>query len=43
MLAVTPAPTSLPPDTVILGLLSASDHLDEVDGRLIIVGEVRND
>lgn len=42
-LVVTPAPTPLPPDTVILGLLSASDHLDEVDGSLIIAGEVRND
>ena len=42
-ITVTPAPTPLPPDTVILGLLSASDHIDEVDGRLIIVGEVRND
>ena len=40
---VTPAPTPLPPDTVILGLLSASDHVDEVDGSLVIVGEVRND
>lgn len=42
-ITVTPAPTPLPPDTIILGLLSASDHIDETDGRLIIVGEVRND
>ncbi len=40
---VTPAPTPLPPDTIILGLVSASDHIDEVDGYLNIVGEVRND
>jgi hypothetical protein len=42
-LEVTPAPTPLPPDTVILGMLSASDYVDEVDGQLVIVGEVRND
>jgi hypothetical protein len=42
-ITVTPAPTPLPPDTVILGLLSASDHIDEIEGHLIIVGEVRND
>jgi len=42
-IAVTPAPTPLPPDTIILGLLSASDHMDELDGYLTIVGEVRND
>jgi hypothetical protein len=40
---VTPAPTPLPPDTVILGLLSATDYAHDVDGTLIIVGEVRND
>jgi hypothetical protein len=40
---VTPAPTPLPPDTVILGMLSASDYVGEVDGQLVIVGEVRND
>jgi hypothetical protein len=40
---VTPAPTPLPPDTVILGLLSATDYGDEVDNTLTIVGEVRND
>ena len=40
---VTPAPTPLPPDTIILGLLSANDYTDEVDNRLTIVGEVRND
>ncbi|MGQ9785910.1 MAG: FxLYD domain-containing protein [Anaerolineae bacterium] len=40
---VTPAPTPLPPDTIILGLLSASDYVDEIDGYLVIVGEVRND
>jgi hypothetical protein len=40
---VTPAPTPLPPDTVILGLLSATDYADNVDDTLTIVGEVRND
>lgn len=40
---VTPAPTPLPPDTIILGLLSATDFADDVDGTLTIVGEVRND
>jgi hypothetical protein len=40
---VTPAPTPLPPDTVILGLLSATDYADDVDNTLTIVGEVRND
>jgi hypothetical protein len=40
---VTPAPTPLPPDTIILGLLSATDYADEVDHTLTIVGEVRND
>jgi len=40
---VTPAPTPLPPDTIILGLLSATDYTDAVDGTLTIVGEVRND
>jgi hypothetical protein len=40
---VTPAPTPLPPDTIILGLLSASDYGDDVDNTLTIVGEVRND
>jgi hypothetical protein len=40
---VTPAPTPLPPDTVILGLLSATDYADDVDHTLTIVGEVRND
>jgi hypothetical protein len=40
---VTPAPTPLPPDTIILGLLSASDYTDDVEGTLTIVGEVRND
>jgi len=40
---VTPAPTPLPPDTIILGLLSASDYADEVENSLTIVGEVRND
>ncbi len=40
---VTPAPTPLPPDTIILGMLSATDYADEVDGTLTIVGEVRND
>ena len=42
-LRVTPAPTPLPPDTIILGMLSATDYADEVDGTLTIVGEVRND
>lgn len=42
-ITVTPAPTPLPPDTIILGLLSTSDHVDEIDGYLTIVGEVRND
>jgi hypothetical protein len=40
---VTPAPTPLPPDTVILGLLSATDYANELDHTLTIVGEVRND
>lgn len=40
---VTPAPTPLPPDTVILGLLSSTDYTSEVDNTLTIVGEVRND
>jgi hypothetical protein len=40
---VTPAPTALPPDTVILGLLSANDYADDVEDSLAIVGEVRND
>jgi hypothetical protein len=40
---VTPAPTPLPPDTIILGLLSATDYADDVDNTLTIVGEVRND
>lgn len=40
---VTPAPTPLPPDTVILGLLSATDYADDLDDTLTIVGEVRND
>lgn len=40
---VTPAPTPLPPDTVILGLLSASDYANDVEDSLVIVGEVRND
>ena len=40
---ITPAPTPLPPDTIILGLLSASDYADELDNTLTIVGEVRND
>ena len=42
-LRITPAPTPLPPDTIILGMLSATDYADEVDGTLTIVGEVRND
>jgi len=40
---VTPAPTPLPPDTIILGLLSATDYANDVDNTLTIVGEVRND
>jgi hypothetical protein len=40
---VTPAPTPLPPDTVILGLLSANDYADDVEDSLTIAGEVRND
>ncbi len=40
---VTPAPTPLPPDTIILGLLSSTDYADAADGTLTIVGEVRND
>jgi hypothetical protein len=40
---VTPAPTPLPPDTIILGLLSATDYADDFDNTLTIVGEVRND
>jgi hypothetical protein len=42
-LRITPAPTPLPPDTIILGMLSSTDYADEVDGTLTIVGEVRND
>ncbi len=41
-LKVTPAPTALPPDAVILGLLSDNKFTDEF-GLLTIVGEVRND
>jgi hypothetical protein len=33
----------LPPDTIILGLLSATDYGDEVEHTVTIVGEVRND
>ncbi len=40
---VIPAPTPLPPDTIILGLLSATDYADDVDDTMTIVGEVRND
>lgn len=40
--AVTPAPTSLPPDAILLGLLSDHSFQDEL-GNLFIVGEVRND
>jgi hypothetical protein len=43
LVRVTPAPTPLPPDTVILGLLSASDYANDVEDSLVIVGEVRND
>ncbi len=38
-----PTPTPLPPDTVVLGLLSANDYRDETDGSWRIVGEIRND
>lgn len=39
---VTPAPTALPPDTVILGIISDNNYVDELD-TLTVVGEVRND
>jgi hypothetical protein len=39
---VAPAPTSLPPDAVLLGLLSDNSFTDEFN-TLNIVGEVRND
>lgn len=41
-LRVTPAPTALPPDTVLLGLLSDNKFTDEFN-ILTIAGEVRND
>jgi hypothetical protein len=39
---VTPAPTALPPDTVLLGLLSDNSVTDNFE-TMTIVGEVRND
>lgn len=41
-ISVTPAPTALPADTVLLGLLSDNKYTDNF-GVLNIVGEVRND
>ena len=35
--------TPLPPDLVVLGLLSSNDFIDDVDGKTKIIGEVRND
>jgi hypothetical protein len=40
--AVAPAPTALPPDAVILGLISENSFVDDF-GTLNLVGEVRND
>jgi hypothetical protein len=39
---VTALPTALPPDAVLLGLISDNNYTDEF-GTLTIVGEVRND
>ncbi len=39
---ITPAPTVLPADTVLLGLLSDNNYTDDF-GMLTIAGEVRND
>ena len=39
---VTALPTALPPDAVLLGLISDNNHTDEFN-TLTIVGEVRND
>jgi hypothetical protein len=39
---VTPAPTALPSDTILLGLLSDNRFIDDF-GLLTIAGEVRND
>jgi hypothetical protein len=39
---VTAAPTALPPDAVVLGLVSDNDFVDEFN-TLTIVGEIRND
>ena len=41
-LRVTPAPTALPADTILLGLLSDNRFADDFD-NLTIAGEVRND
>jgi hypothetical protein len=41
-LAITAAPTPLPPDAVLLGLVSDNDFVDEFN-VLTIVGEIRND
>lgn len=43
LVRVTPAPTPLPSDTIILGLLSATDYVIDIDDTLVIVGEVSND
>jgi hypothetical protein len=42
MAGVIAAPTALPPDAVLLGLVSDNDFVDEFN-TLTIVGEVRND
>jgi hypothetical protein len=41
-LAVTPAPTTVPPNTIILGVLSSEQYVDDL-GTLTVAGEVRND
>jgi hypothetical protein len=40
--AVTPAPTVVPPDTIILGVVSSEQYVDDL-GSVTVAGEVRND
>ncbi len=39
---VTPSPTALPADTILLGLMSSHEYVDDLD-FIFIAGEVRND
>jgi hypothetical protein len=39
---VTPAPTTVPPDTIILGVVSSEQYVDDL-GSVTVAGEVRND